>query len=86
MGRVVHKYWLTGVLPAFRDGISPLTATEDISMWPEYNNACGLTEDKVRTIAKAYLSGDELEQELQTINSWYGGYKFCSIRLDVYAM
>lgn len=81
MGRVVQKYWLTGVLPAFRDGISPLTATEVISMWPEYSHACGLTGEEVRMITEAYLgsklSSDELEQQLRIIKGWYNGYKFC---------
>ena len=82
MGFVVQKYWLTGVLPAFRDGISPLTATRIISTSPNYSHVCGLTEEEVQTIAQAYLgsslSDDELSQELQVIKRWYNGYRFCS--------
>ena len=76
----MQKYWLTGVLPAFRDGISPLTATATISGSRKYSNACGLTEEEVHTIAKAYLSKfseDERNQELQIIQRWYNGYQFC---------
>ena len=77
MGRVVQKYWLTGVLPAFRDGISPLSATNVISMLPQYNDLCSLTEDEVRTIAKAYLGSTHPDVEQQEIKRWYNGYRFC---------
>ena len=52
---LVQKYWLTGVLPAFRDAISPLIESKVISTLPEYNGLCGLTDAEVRTIAKTYL-------------------------------
>jgi hypothetical protein len=79
-GMVVQKYWLTGVLPAFRDGISPLTATSVISMLPKFNGVRGLTDDEVRSIATTYLAsthrGADLERELQDMKRWYNGYKF----------
>jgi len=50
-------------------------------MSPHFNNACGLTEDEVHTIAKAYLasthSEDELARELETMKQWFNGYQFC---------
>jgi len=57
----VSKYFLTGVLPAFRSGMSPLTATNIISESPKYHGICGFTEKQVETITRAYLdqgSGD----------------------------
>lgn len=83
MGSVVKKYWLTGVLPAFRDGISPLLAASDISHKPEYSGLCGLTEDKVRAIATEYLGSpvpDKLGLVQQELKRWYNGYQFCSSR------
>jgi Predicted AAA-ATPase len=80
MGFSIQKYWLTGVLPAFRDGISPLSATKSISMSPRYNAACGLTEDEVRTIAKAYLASThdetQLDKELEIMKRWFSGHRF----------
>jgi hypothetical protein len=85
MGSIVKKYWLTGVLPAFRDGISPLSATRIISTLPEYNGVCGLTEDEVYTIAKTYLASThtavQLDAVFQDLKRWYNGYRFsCSSR------
>jgi len=51
----VSKYFLTGVLPAFRSGMSPLTAANIISGSPEYHGICGFTEKQVQTITRAYL-------------------------------
>jgi hypothetical protein len=77
---VVDKYWITGVLPVFRDGISPLNATQIISDKPGYNDLCGLTDTEVREIAQSYLShiGDrELENVVGMLKRWYNGYLFC---------
>jgi hypothetical protein len=79
MGGPVMKYWLTGVLPVFRDGISPLTAVTPIWTWSNYNGLCGLTGNEVRVIAKAYL-GDfpDLEKHLDEMKRWFDGYRFFS--------
>jgi len=75
---VVQKYWLTGVLPVFRNGISPLSAAFPISSLPEYHGLCGLMDDEVRSIAKAYLGDSpELEAHLAEIKRWFNGYSFC---------
>jgi hypothetical protein len=77
---VIQKYWLTGVLPVFRDAISPLSATYIILRLPQYNGCCGLTEDEVQTITTNYLasthSDDNIAKEVQEIKLWYGGYSF----------
>ena len=76
------KYWLTGVLPAFRDGISPLTATKVISGHEEYQSLCGLTQKDVDAIVKRALRGlpeSELAFTLDCLKSWYNGYIFSSI-------
>jgi Predicted AAA-ATPase len=49
-GDSVAKYWVTGVLPAFRDGISPLTATRVISFDEKYQSLCGFTQKDVDAI------------------------------------
>jgi hypothetical protein len=49
-------------------------------MLPQYHNACGLTENEVRTIAKAYLATThdeaELNKELGAMKRWFNGHKF----------
>jgi hypothetical protein len=82
---VVDKYWITGVLPVFRDGISPLNATQIISDKPGYNGLCGLTDTEVREIAQSYLShieGWELENVVDQLRRWYNGYLFCRTKHD----
>jgi hypothetical protein len=80
-GRVVEKYWLTGVLPVFRDGISPLSATDVISSKPQFHGLCGLTDGEVDTILKAYLSStyndSQLKEAMARMKEWYNGYRFC---------
>jgi hypothetical protein len=80
-GVVVRKYWLTGVLPAFRDGISPLSATTVISMLPQYHGLCGLTKEEVEAIAKKYLASthtlNHIKSTVALMKSWYDGYVFC---------
>ena len=51
-GTAVDKYWITGVLPAFRDGISPLSAMDIISFDKQYNSLCGFTENDVKAIVE----------------------------------
>lgn len=81
-GRVIQKYWLTGVLPVFRDGVSPLAAVQIISMNPSYHGICGLTEEEVRTISLRYLGTQRTEcqqsQEVHRMKCWYNGYQFHS--------
>jgi hypothetical protein len=77
---IVMKYWLTGVLPAFRDGISPLLAVEVISDKPQYHGLCGLTDTEVQTIAETYLSSSPLLRDIHsvmhTLRHWHNGYRF----------
>jgi hypothetical protein len=78
---IISKYWVTGVLLAFRDGFGnlPLFATSNISTSTWYHDVCGFTEDEVRTIAKAYLAPThdeaELEKELVTMKRWFSGHR-----------
>lgn len=75
---VVQKYWLTGVLPVFRNGISPLSSVFPISSLPQYHGVCGLTNDEVRTITEAYLGNSpQLDAHLAEIKRWFNGYRFC---------
>jgi len=81
---IVVKYWLTGVLPAFRDGLSPLTAARVISGVREFHGLCGLTGAEVQTVAEAYLSRSlgpqELTEALHEVRQWYNGYRFCKTK------
>jgi hypothetical protein len=74
---IVVKYWLTGVLPAFRDGINPLTAICIISNKPEYHGLCGLTDAEVRAITTAYLGPESTDEVMTVLQKWYNGYQFC---------
>jgi hypothetical protein len=73
-GDTVAKYWLTGVLPAFRDGISPLTAVEVISFDKKYQSLCGLTEEDVGAIVTRALPGPV--STMASLKLWYNGYMF----------
>lgn len=79
---VIDKYWITGVLPVFRDGVSPLNAVKLISSRAEYHGLCGLTENEVYTITKEYLPPGPLDVDmiLQDLRRWYNGHLFCNIQ------
>ena len=78
---VVQKCWITSVLPAFRDGISPLCATDDISSRPQFNSLCSLMQEEVSSITRTFLHTlpvqrlDLIQEELKR---WFGGYTFSS--------
>jgi hypothetical protein len=78
---IVVKYWLTGVLPAFRNGISPLSATRVLSKVPQFHGLCGLTDAEVRTIAESYLPSSSESHDIETVmhelQQWHNGYRFC---------
>jgi hypothetical protein len=78
-GKSVEKYWLTGVLPAFRDGISPLTSTTIISFHERYQSLCGFTQGDVKAIITRALRdfpGIDPVHTLNSIKRWYNGYLF----------
>jgi len=80
-GTSVAKYWITGVLPAFRDGISPLTATQVISFDGQYQSLCGLTQQDVHAIVTRALRDLPHTDPLGILDSlkqWYNGYRFGS--------
>lgn len=78
-GKSVMKYWLTGVLPAFRDGLSPLTTTRLISFKEEFQSLCGFTQEDVDAIVKRALrdfSEDVRISTLAYLKNWHNGYTF----------
>ncbi|KAF9368308.1 hypothetical protein BGX21_006659, partial [Mortierella sp. AD011] len=77
-GVVISKYFLTGVTPAFRAGISPLTSAAIISNKPSLQGICGFSETEVTAIVKHYLrlNGQEAEPLLHSIRRLYNGYCF----------
>jgi hypothetical protein len=68
-GTSVAKYWLTGVLPAFRDGVSSLTATELISSDERYQSLCGLTQEDVNAIVTRALPEDRRPSTLDSLKT-----------------
>jgi hypothetical protein len=51
----ISKCYLTDVLPAFRAGMSPLTATTMISRNPVFHGIFGFTSEQIKIIIEAYL-------------------------------
>lgn len=83
----ISKYFLTGVLPAFRSMMSPLIATEIISMRPEYHGICGFTADQVKIFVRTYLgssnsSDTELDHICWVMQRYYSGYRFAGPSKD----
>ncbi|CAG8813368.1 41151_t:CDS:2, partial [Gigaspora margarita] len=77
---VIGKYFLTGVTPAFRAGISPLAEAVIVSDEPSLHGICGFTESEVKTIVQHYLSKDEQEAGpiIHNMQKLYNGYFFSS--------
>jgi Predicted AAA-ATPase len=78
-GKSVAKYWITGRLPAFRDGMSPLTATRLISFQEQYQSLCGFTQedlDAIVTRAMRDFPENERISILAFLKRWYNGYMF----------
>lgn len=75
---VIRKYFLTGVLPAFRAGISPLAEAVIVSDEADLHGICGFTENEVKTIVQHYFSMDEQEAEpiIHNMQKLYNGYFF----------
>ncbi|GBC04794.1 hypothetical protein RclHR1_05880007 [Rhizophagus clarus] len=77
---IIGKYFLTGVTPAFRAGISPLAEAVIVSDEVSLHGICGFTESEVKTIVQHYLSKDEQEAGpiIHTMQKLYNGYFFAS--------
>ncbi|KAF8950201.1 hypothetical protein BGZ46_004672, partial [Entomortierella lignicola] len=75
---VINKYFLTGVTPAFRSGISPLLAASLISLKKGFHGVCGFTEPEVKAIVDRYLGveGQQSERIVHTLRRLYNGYNF----------
>ena len=80
----INKYFLTGVLPAFRAGISPLAETVIISDELSLHGVCGFTGDEVKVIIQHYLGKTEQEVDsiVHTMKKLYNGYFFSSLGYD----
>jgi len=74
----ISKYFLTGVLPAFR---RPLSTVKLISNEPQFHGICGLTDQQVRIVAEACLDpgrGGSLDDICWPMEKCCGGYYFAS--------
>ncbi|CAG8624963.1 2382_t:CDS:2, partial [Racocetra fulgida] len=83
-GSVISKYFVTGVTPAFRNGMSPLHETEIVSGDPELHGVCGFTEEEVTTIVRHYLRTDKEETDkiINSMRKLYNGYYFVNTAYD----
>jgi hypothetical protein len=81
---IISKYFLTGVTPAFRAGISPLAEAIIVSDEHELHGICGFTENEVKTIVQHFLRKDEQEADsiAHTMRKLYNGYYFASSNYD----
>lgn len=84
MGRYIRFAMLTGVARFGKVSIfSDLNNLRDISLSPEYNSLCGVTEeelysvfaDSIRDLAEA--NKESVEQTKSLLKSNYDGYHFC---------
>jgi len=82
---IIGKYFLTGVTPAFRAGISPLAGASLVSGRGELHGMCGFTEDEVKTIVQYYLHKDDQETDriVHTMRRLYNGYYFANTCYNV---
>ena len=55
-GSCISKYFLTGVLPAFRSGMGPLTGTTVISESSKFHGICELTDRQDNKSVTAQLT------------------------------
>ncbi|RUS34283.1 hypothetical protein BC938DRAFT_481471 [Jimgerdemannia flammicorona] len=84
-GAIISKFFVTGVTPAFREGISPLQETDIISGRHELHGICGFTEDEVSVLVQCYLRKDEKDAEpiVDTMRRLYNGYHFANSAGDM---
>ncbi|KAF9150525.1 hypothetical protein BGX20_005656 [Mortierella sp. AD010] len=85
-GVTISKYFLTGVTPAFRAGISPLTATTIVSHNRSLHGICGFTDNEVKAIVKHYLGKGDQDAEpiVHSMRRLYNGYFFAMSGYDDY--
>ncbi|KAF9095631.1 hypothetical protein BGX27_001247 [Mortierella sp. AM989] len=79
-GVVISKYFLTGVTPAFRAGVSPLIASSIVSNNRRFHGACGFTENEVKAIVTHYLRKNEQDVDplVCAMRKLYNGYCFAA--------
>ncbi|KAL0213309.1 hypothetical protein RCL1_006935 [Eukaryota sp. TZLM3-RCL] len=71
--------FLTGITQFDKsDMFSGLNQLVDISLHPSYATLCGFTENEVKTVFQAFLSGLNFEE----IKKWYNGYRWGDERVS----
>jgi Predicted AAA-ATPase len=74
-GFSVAKYWLTGVLPVFLDGINSSIISSD----KPFHSLCGFTQGELDAIvgrALRHISKDHQDQVIALLKTWCDGYQF----------
>jgi Predicted AAA-ATPase len=76
----VSKYFVMGVLPTFRQGITPLFVNTTISRWWIFHGVCGLNGYQVRKLVSTFLNcpdpSPSLDNVCRTLKEYYNGYYF----------
>lgn len=77
-GPVISKYFVTGVNPVFRDGMSPLHEAPIIGGMVALQGICGFTEEEVTTLVQHYLHKDKQETDkiVHSMRRLCNGYCF----------
>lgn len=83
-GQGLDRVFMTGVSPVVMSDISSgYNTIETISDYQEYNDLCGFTADELRGIldrvaAECGLSPDQADEAMETMRTFYNGYRFSS--------
>ncbi len=81
-GQGLERVFVTGVSPvALNDVTSGFNTSENVSLAPELAALCGFREEEIRDLLKPVaaernLTGDEVEEAVRTMRTWYNGYRF----------
>ncbi|MDM8551799.1 AAA family ATPase [Desulfobacterales bacterium HSG2] len=74
----VGRIFVTGVSPiTMDDGISGFNIGRNISLYPEFNEILGFTEQDIRTLLDHYnVTGADSDRITRMMEEWYDGYRF----------
>ncbi len=81
-GQGLERVFVTGVSPiALNDLTSGFNNAKNVSLEPELGALCGFREKEIRRIlgliaAESNLSAEEVERSVDTMRTWYNGYRF----------
>ncbi len=83
-GQGMERVFVTGVSPvALDDMTSGFNNAKNVSLSPRLAALCGFKENDIRDVLERIveernLPADMVAQALQTMRTWYNGYRFCT--------